>query len=122
MDCVICSEKTYVRLLECCQAASEAKYMICRRCVTKSQICPLCRSVKILTEKKWEELINSLEHEHWLYVNMYLAVYIFLTNCCRTGINFFYTDDCLNKLSQLLLDISHPQDLLPGYYNVAIIP
>ena len=123
MECVICANITYVRLLECCQIRAQSKYLICKTCVTRSSMCPLCRSLKVMSTKQILEFEDRLLYDHWLYVNLYLSVYQYLIDQLATAFTFFNVrNTCLEKLNLLQNNLCEPLDFLPHEYNVAQIP
>lgn len=105
-DCLVCESNKYTKLLECCQTDCDSKYRICRKCVRKSERCPLCRSYKYMTPAKIDCISNSLETDYWILLNLSFAYYRFMmiqyTTDRITALefsNWLQSDDAYNAVS-----------------------
>lgn len=118
-SCLVCAKPTYVKLLECCQSKSESKYAMCKACVDQCEICPICRSLKVWTKHEIMMYASDMEFEQFKTVNLYFAVYKYLTDHMRS--NKFSEEDMLSKLVELDQEVLLPIDILPYEYNIELI-
>jgi len=126
MECLVCGKHTYVRLLECCQLETESRYKICSKCVYKLEMCPLCRSPKVIPVRDLKRIIIEWEQMHWSHVNCYFAVYKYLSDnlfipSCKLYPGLFNFEFFMNDLTLLEMGELSPLDILPDCYNISQI-
>jgi len=117
--CLVCEKSTYVKRLTCCQSQSESKYAMCKPCVDKCEICPICRSIKQWSDHEIILYTSDMEFEKWRTINLYFSAYKYLFDLIKS--KHHTVEEMLSILVELEEEVLLPIDILPDNYSIELM-